>query len=75
MRTAIKAAGIASLAFGVIVEILGVFCGSDALQHNAYGWAGGILIVLGAFAIQRNTKKSLFKSSVPQLKEVLVTRD
>jgi len=60
---AITTAGIASLAFGAIVEIIGVIYGSDALQHNAYGWAGGILIVLGAFAIQRNTKKSLFKNS------------
>jgi len=64
MKTAIIASGIASLTFGVIVEIIGVFYGSDALQHNAYGWAGGILIVLGAFAIQRKTKKSLIKSSL-----------
>jgi len=48
MKTAIITTGIASLMFGVIVEIIGVFYGSDALQHNAYGWAGGILIVLGA---------------------------
>ena len=68
MRMEIIAAGIASLAFGAIVEIIGVFYGSDALQHNAYGWAGGILIVLGAFAIQRNTKKSLIKNSVSAAK-------
>ena len=64
MRTAIIASGIASLAFGAIVEIGGAIYGSDALQHNAYGWAGGILIVLGALAIQRNTKKSLTKSNI-----------
>jgi len=64
MRTAIIASGIASLAFGAIVEIGGAIYGSDALQHNAYGWAGGILIVLGALAIQRNTKKSLIKSNI-----------
>jgi len=64
MRTAIITSGIASLAFGAIVEIGGAIYGSDALQHNAYGWAGGILIVLGALAIQRNTKKSLIKSNI-----------
>ena len=68
MKTAIIASGIASLAFGAIVEIGGAIYGSDALQHNAYGWAGGILIVLGAFAIQRNTKKSLIKNSVSAAK-------
>ena len=64
MRTAIITSGIASLAFGAIVEIGGAIYGSDALQHNAYGWPGGILIVLGALAIQRNTKKSLIKNSI-----------
>jgi len=62
MRTAIIASGIASLTFGAIVEIIGVFYGSDALQHNAYGWAGGILIVLGAFAIQRKTQKIVIQN-------------
>ena len=66
---AITTAGIASLAFGAIVEIIGVIYGSDALQHNAYGWAGGILIVLGAFAIQRKTKKPLIKSSISSAEE------
>jgi len=64
MRMVIKATGIVSLAFGAMAEIIGVFYGANALQHNAYGWAGGILIVLGAFAIQRSSKKSLIKNSV-----------
>ena len=56
MGMAIKATGILVVVFSIIVEIIGVFYANDALQHNAYGWAGGILAVLGIIAISRGMK-------------------
>ena len=56
MRMAIKATGVMAVIFGIIVEVIGVLYANDALQHNAYGWAGGILAVLGVVALSRGMK-------------------
>jgi len=63
MKPAIAIAGILIVAFGIIVEIIGVFNATDALQHNAYGWTGGLVVLLGTFIIQRSAKKPLVKTN------------
>jgi len=64
MKMAIKATGITVVAFGIIIEIIGIFYANDALQHNAYGWAGGILAVLGIIAINRGTKPPITRTNL-----------
>jgi len=66
MKLTITITGIVIIAFGIIVEIIGVFNATDALQHNAYGWAGGLVALLGAFIIQRSAKKPLVKTDRSQ---------
>jgi hypothetical protein len=74
MKTAIITTGIASLMFGVIVEIIGVFYGSDALQHNAYG---GWRNPNSAWSLQfRERPRNRYSRTVfHRLKDVPVTSD
>jgi len=65
MRMGFKATGIIVVLFGIIVEIIGVFYATDVLQHNAYGWAGGILAVLGIIAINRGMKPPDRREKLP----------
>ena len=65
MRMATKATGIIAVTFSIIVEIIGVFYANDALQHNAYGWGGGILAVLGIIALSRGTKPQMGRNNLP----------
>jgi hypothetical protein len=51
MRNGIIWAGASVLALAVVVEVGGVLYASDILQHNVYGFVGGILAVLGIVAI------------------------
>jgi putative Ca2+/H+ antiporter (TMEM165/GDT1 family) len=51
VRTGIILGGILGLALAVVVEVVGVFVAADVLQHNVYGFSGGILAVLGIVAI------------------------
>jgi hypothetical protein len=51
MRNGIIWAGASVLALAVAVEIGGVLYASGILQHNVYGFAGGILAVIGIVAI------------------------
>lgn len=57
MRTGITLTGVTVLVVGAIVEVAGVLYGNSILQHNAYGFAGGILAVLGIIAISQGTRK------------------
>ena len=65
MRMKFKVTGIIGVLLGIIVEIIGVFYANDALQHNAYGWAGGILAVLGIIAINRGMKPPDRREELP----------
>ena len=40
-----------------MVEVAGVLFANSILQHNAYGFAGGILAVLGIIAINQGRRK------------------
>ena len=51
MRTGIVLAGLLALWVALIVEVVGVYYATDILQHNIYGFGGGILAVLGIIAI------------------------
>jgi len=51
MRTNVVIAGIFGLWLGTVVEIVGLFEATDVVTHNLYGWAGGVLLVLGLVAI------------------------
>jgi hypothetical protein len=51
MRTRIVQAGVLALVLAIVVEVVGVLYGSGFLQHNLYGFAGGILAVLGTMAV------------------------
>jgi hypothetical protein len=51
MRTQIMFTGLVGLGLGALVEVAGIFFANDILMHNVYGFAGGILIVLGVIAL------------------------
>jgi hypothetical protein len=57
MRTEITLAGALVIVVGAIVEVIGVLYANSVLQHNAYGFAGGILAVLGIIALNQGTRK------------------
>jgi len=61
VRTNVVIAGIFGLWLGVVVEVIGLFDATDVVTHNLYGWAGGILLVLGfiALGIGRDRKPKL----------------
>ena len=44
-------AGASAVGLAVIVEVVGVLYANGILQHNVYGFAGGILAVLGIVTI------------------------
>jgi hypothetical protein len=58
MRTGITLSGVTVLVVGAIVEVAGVLYANGILQHNAYGFAGGIFAVLGIIAISQGTRKT-----------------
>jgi len=51
MRTGILLSGLLALWVALIVEVAGVYYATDILQHNIYGFGGGILAVVGIIAI------------------------
>ena len=51
MRTNVVIAGVFGVWLGVVVEVVGLFDATDVVTHNLYGWAGGILLVLGFVAL------------------------
>ena len=57
MRTEVTLTGALGIVVGAIVEIIGVLYANSVLQHNAYGFTGGILAVLGIIAINQGTRK------------------
>jgi len=50
-RFRILLAGVSALGLAVIVEVGGMFYANGFLQHNIFGFSGGILAVLGIIAI------------------------
>jgi len=61
VRTNVVIAGVFGLWLGAVVEVVGLFDATDVVTHNLYGWAGGILLVLGfvALSIGRTQKTKL----------------
>jgi len=51
VRTNVVIAGVFGLWLGTVVEVAGLFRATDVVTHNLYGWAGGILLVLGFVAL------------------------
>ena len=51
MRTGIVLAGLLALWVALIIEVVGAYYGTGILQHNIYGFGGGILAVVGIVAI------------------------
>ena len=51
MRTGIVLVGLLALCVASIVEVVGVYYATDILQHNIYGFGGGIIAVLGIIAV------------------------
>jgi uncharacterized membrane protein required for colicin V production len=57
LRTAITLTGVFVVVVGAIVEVIGVLFANRVLGHNTYGFAGGILAVLGIMAISQGMRK------------------
>jgi hypothetical protein len=55
---------------GAIVEVIGVFYADSILLHNIYGFAGGILALLGIIAISQGMRKAQEPAHVIQKKTV-----
>ena len=51
MRTRVVALGAAALGVAIVVEVAGVLFANGIVEHNVYGFAGGILAVGGIIAI------------------------
>jgi hypothetical protein len=51
MRTGIVLAGLLALSAALVIEVVAVYYATDILQHNVYGFGGGILAVLGIVAV------------------------
>jgi len=50
-RFRVLMAGASAVGLAVIVEVVGVLYANGILQHNVYGFTGGILAVLGIVTI------------------------
>jgi hypothetical protein len=70
LRTAIALTGVLVVAVGAVVEVIGALFANSVLGHNAYGFAGGILAVIGIIAISQGTRKPLRRGSTAQEKVV-----
>ena len=66
MRTRIILTGALAVVIAVVVEIVGVLYSNGAVQHNIFGWSGGIAAVLGIIALRAGAARTRNTNSKEQ---------